>query len=574
MTQSFNDLSIRSKMIVIVSGIVATLTMMMVVVVWWKAKSEVQADIANELSSVRENFMLMERERLHQQLAVATGVVDSGQAREILEAGNVAQACDFVKSFLPRKDRDVGDTFDVAALLQRDGVPFVSVRPNRPCARPATNRPWRSARNEPSITNWESPDGAVTEAATVPIIWKGQFVGAFVLGRQVSDALASHVREHTGRDVFFWHLDHGVPHLLAASNPEMKQAFEAALKQALGAASFQLPVHGDNLVVMDATLDRDIVTNPEQLRLALAQSESEKLRPFRNLEIILLVLAAMALVFGTALGMFLSQPIADPIINLATAADSVAKGDFAVLDSLVMHLSARLHNRDEVGTLGRSFVSMVRGLKERLAMSHFVSDATEHLIREQLDGKALDHKENVAVFFSDVRQFSSFAEQRDPELVIATLNRVLGLQAEIVRNHGGDIDKYVGDAVVALFHGPDRFRKATAAALECAARLETEFGGQDGTRVGFGINAGEVVMGCIGSEQRREYTAIGRTVNLAARLCSAARAFQVLVTEQIAMELPDTYGLQALEPIRFKGFSQPVPIFEVSTPTFRSVSAD
>src|SRR5579859_1697803 len=100
-------------------------------------------------------------------------------------------------------------------------------------------------------------------------------------------------------------MDHGVPHLLAASNPQMKPAFEAALKQAAGAATFQLPVQNDNLVVMDATLDRDVVTNPEQLRLALAQSESEKLRPFRSLEIILLVLAALALVFGTTLGMFL-----------------------------------------------------------------------------------------------------------------------------------------------------------------------------------------------------------------------------------------------------------------------------
>lgn len=171
----------------------------------------------------------------------------------------------------------------------------------------------------------------------------------------------------------------------------------------------------------------------------------------------------------------------------------------------------------------------------------------------------------MAILFSDVRQFSNFAEARDPEVVIQLLNQVLSIEAEIVKKHGGDIDKFVGDALIAWFSGDDRCLRAVTAANEMIDALQRHFSGEAGTRVGVGIHVGEVVVGSVGSSARKDYTAIGSVVNMAARLCSNAHPSQVLVSEAVVEELDGAVRLQPLPPISLKGFSGLVPVFDAST---------
>jgi adenylate cyclase len=173
----------------------------------------------------------------------------------------------------------------------------------------------------------------------------------------------------------------------------------------------------------------------------------------------------------------------------------------------------------------------------------------------------------MVVVFSDVRGFTAFSEDRDPAMVIHRLNDVLGLEADVVRRHGGDVDKFVGDAMFAWFFGPDRCKRAVDAAAEILAELHTRFGRKAGTEIGFGIHVGEVVVGSMGSQDRRDYTAIGRSVNLAARLCSAAKAGQILVSQAVATELEGSVPLNALAAVPVKGFPEPVKIFEVELAT-------
>jgi len=132
-----------------------------------------------------------------------------------------------------------------------------------------------------------------------------------------------------------------------------------------------------------------------------------------------------------------------------------------------------------------------------------------------------------------------------------------------LRRHGGDVDKFVGDAMFAWFSGPARCRHAIDAAVEILSGLHERFAGKAGTEIGFGIHVGEVVVGSMGSQDRRDYTAIGRSVNLAARLCSAAKSGQILVSEAVATELEQTLALIPLPPISAKGFTEPVRVFEV-----------
>jgi adenylate cyclase len=132
--------------------------------------------------------------------------------------------------------------------------------------------------------------------------------------------------------------------------------------------------------------------------------------------------------------------------------------------------------------------------------------------------------------------------------------------------HGGDIDKFVGDELMARFMGDDAEVRAARCAVEMAAAVAAiEAKSSHGLSVGVGVNAGDVVLGSMGAEQRLDFTVIGDAVNLAARLCAAAKGNEVLVTNSIRDAITgDDLTFEALEPIRVKGKAEPVPIFRVT----------
>ncbi len=172
------------------------------------------------------------------------------------------------------------------------------------------------------------------------------------------------------------------------------------------------------------------------------------------------------------------------------------------------------------------------------------------------------------MLFSDVRGFTAYSERNTPERVIETLNVYLGLQAEIVEQYDGTIDKFVGDEILALFEGEDMELRACRAALDMVAAVRDE-SGVDDMRVGIGINAGEVVFGSTGSKDRQDYTVIGDTVNLGARLCSAAGADVVVVSTPVRDACGDGMRFGESSALRLKGKAEPVPVFELLGPVER-----
>ena len=144
------------------------------------------------------------------------------------------------------------------------------------------------------------------------------------------------------------------------------------------------------------------------------------------------------------------------------------------------------------------------------------------------------------------------------------LNKYLSVQAELVGLYTGSVDKFVGDEMVAIFEG-DRHQER---AMKCALHIMNEtsvLNAEAHTQIGIGIgiNSGSVVLGNMGSKDRLDYTVIGANVNLGARLCSAAKPGQVLVTYDTIREFTKDFKANPLPPMNFKGFSQPIPIFEV-----------
>jgi class 3 adenylate cyclase/CHASE2 domain-containing sensor protein len=178
----------------------------------------------------------------------------------------------------------------------------------------------------------------------------------------------------------------------------------------------------------------------------------------------------------------------------------------------------------------------------------------------------------VSVYFSDIAGFSSMAERTPPADLVAAMNEYLTAMTDVIEQHGGFVDKYIGDAVVAVFgaplHDPDHATNAVRAALQCGAVLEglarvnAAFGGSVRHRIG--ISSGEALVGNIGSRRRFNYTAMGDVVNLASRLEAANKLYgtAVIASESTMSFTGSAFVWRELDAIRVKGRMQPVRIFE------------
>jgi adenylate cyclase len=176
----------------------------------------------------------------------------------------------------------------------------------------------------------------------------------------------------------------------------------------------------------------------------------------------------------------------------------------------------------------------------------------------------------ISVLFSDIRGFTTLSEKRTPQQVVALLNRYFTLQVEVVFRHGGSLDKFIGDCIMAFWGAPlddpDHAKHAVLAALEMAEvlqRFKKELGEEDADfDVGIGIHSGPAVVGLIGSEQRREYTAIGDTVNLASRIEGLTKGVaRILVSEETMKLCGDAFVYTPYGSFEVKGRGQQVNLF-------------
>jgi adenylate cyclase len=212
---------------------------------------------------------------------------------------------------------------------------------------------------------------------------------------------------------------------------------------------------------------------------------------------------------------------------------------------------------------------MVRGLRQKLELSKFVSRSTVREVETRSGTVARSgERQRIAVVFSDIRGFTPYSEAHEPEAVVAMLNTYLNAQAEVLARHGGDIDKFVGDEIMARFTGPDMTPRAVRAAVEMVTAVEAlnRASGDASCRIGVGVNVGDAILGAMGAIARMDYTAIGDTVNVAARLCSAAGPGEVFVTDEVQRELRDDpeMAFEMLPPMRLKGKVETVEVYRVT----------
>jgi adenylate cyclase len=217
--------------------------------------------------------------------------------------------------------------------------------------------------------------------------------------------------------------------------------------------------------------------------------------------------------------------------------------------------------------------------KERLHLkkafqSYVAPTVVEEIIRHPERLRLGGERRELSILFCDVRGFTSLSETLDPEALVGVLHDFLNPMSEIIVRHEGTIDKYIGDAIMALFGAPlalpDHAARACRTALEMTATLkrldrEWEAMGRPRLRIGVGINTGEVAVGNMGSDRLFDYTAIGDNVNLASRLEGLNKHYgtNILVSSYTTQALQGAFILQEIDLVQVKGKKQPMAIYEL-----------
>lgn len=284
----------------------------------------------------------------------------------------------------------------------------------------------------------------------------------------------------------------------------------------------------------------------------------------RNLLIMGIVLTLAVLVV-----FLFSRTLTRPIVDLVAATKEIEAGNFRVL------ISSR--SRDEIGELTRSFVHMGAGLEERErfkdAFGKFVNtEIAERVARGDI--KLGGERKRAAIFFSDIRSFTALSETLTPEEVVEFLNEYMGLMVACVTGTHGVVDKFIGDAIMAVWGAPVSSGDDTGNAVECALSMRAslaafnrsrEADGKPRVKIGIGINTGDVLAGQIGSERRIEYTVIGDPVNLASRVESLNKPFgtDILITEESWKLVEGRFTVAPMQRIMVKGKSDPQQLYAV-----------
>ena len=201
------------------------------------------------------------------------------------------------------------------------------------------------------------------------------------------------------------------------------------------------------------------------------------------------------------------------------------------------------------------------------------NDVVEVLVQHPELVKPGGDKKNATIFFGDIRGYTSFSENQPPEYIIEVLNAYFSEAVEIIIRHKGYIDKFIGDAIMAAWGVPMQSEEFDAiegvsAALEIQELIKSDtrtfFKGEASKlRVGIGLHTGPLVAGNLGSARRLNYSVIGDTVNVAARLEGVAKGGQVIITQNTRDRLGDKFKLKELKPVMVKGKTQLIHIFNV-----------
>jgi adenylate cyclase len=269
------------------------------------------------------------------------------------------------------------------------------------------------------------------------------------------------------------------------------------------------------------------------------------------------------------MAMILSREVTGPLYRLREAIETIGKGNLGV--------SVEPRGTIEFVDMARAINSMSAGLRERETIKQAFSGYLSHEILDLIirNGKLPELKgerRRITVLFADVRNFTTMSETKAPEEVVELMSKFFERMVEVVQRNHGMVDKFTGDGMMVIFGAPvedlEHERHAVISSIEMQQALEElrnhwEVQGRPGFRMGIGINSGSAVVGNIGSQAHMEYTAIGDTVNLAARLQDATKEFgaEIVISKATHDAIQSGIDGRRLGELQVKGRLQSVEVY-------------
>jgi class 3 adenylate cyclase len=545
------SLSLRARILLISSALLTLLTAATLAYVGTQANGYVNQRLVDDLRRSQDLIASVQRDRLAR-LQLAAQVVASFPALRALAGTDAATTHDFLVDYAQRNQfAELLILFDPAGnvLARTDTLAAEAI--------PDVNERWlQPALASRMATGLLSTARGVYQVAVTPAEAGGTVFGFLLAGAPIQDTYARALSDVSHTEIVVL----GPGRVLGSTlrQDELPWRSQRAWRDAYGTAAgpHVALITGERYAAM-AAAGTSATEDIDTLTVISLQSRDQAIAPYRRIQIGLVLLGLIAAAVGVTGSAVLARSITAPIAKLAEGTREVAAGNF--------DFKMDVARRDEIGDLAESFNQMTQGLRERADMQKFVSQSTVEMIQARTQQTSAGERRVMTMFFSDIRGFTTFSEHRSPEDVISMLNRCLSLQADLVRKFGGDVDKYVGDAVFAHFAGQDMVLNAIRCGVEIHRALDAMNASStdEPLAVGIGIVTGEAILGSIGSADRLDYTAIGSNVNLSARLCERAKAREILMSESAYREVRDLVAAEAVEPLDIKGFSEPIQAFRM-----------
>lgn len=260
---------------------------------------------------------------------------------------------------------------------------------------------------------------------------------------------------------------------------------------------------------------------------------------------LLFILPVLLVVLSFLIIYFFLKKIKNPIIQLTDAVRKVSDGDFTTKISL--------NKPDDYSTLYRNFNQMVKICRKKIEMQKYVSKSTAKMIDDLRTGEhcILPKDVNITILFSDVRGFTVYSKKNDVRDVFNKINEIFNTQIDIIVKNKGEIDKFMGDEIMAVFPSPKD-------AVKAAIQIQKKFSSsnklkKESLKVGIGINYGKAIIGAVGSGSSFDYTTIGDTVNIAKKFCNHAEGGSIYISEDV-FKKAKVYRRSYTRNVMIKGF--------------------
>lgn len=568
----YSELKLRQKilsLIVLLLGILFVSLFAVTVVVTRKEMAKIEA----ELRKAKTAFTKVETLHSEQLYFFAQSISEDPALRKILKTTDHATQYDYLMTFKTNVQRDLSLLF---ILTDSNGKVLV-----------ATDR--RKSENE-DLTSVESVSAVLDEGepakdylargnhlyqvVIAPVLIADYIEGAVIAGYEINHAVADALKNMIIAEVSYFKENTLIATTLGSAKADLQKGLNkhsGLIEKSFNRKKPSSPVLTLTLRTKDyRTLLSPLVGFGPRVAggFVIQRSLSDALAPLRITQMSIFLVSILSLVIGFLASRPVARDITEPIETLEQHMSKVGQGD--------LNQDVSFKRKDEIGTLASSFNEMLKGLRHKESLKKLVSRSASAKIEQTTDGKVdLGGKRaQVSVLFSDIRSFTTISEQMEPDEVMEMLNEYLSLMNEVVLNNGGDIDKYIGDAIMALFH-TDGEKSPSEEAVRCALEMRKALAvfneqrkqrGLPPVNTGIGINTGIVVEGYMGTQDRMEHTVIGDTVNLASRLegqSKEAKTTGIAISETTYQDVRHLVNANLMGSVQVKGKTVPVNVYEL-----------